>query len=117
VLYAHHLIYSSDSTSINYILNILNERTLCEPTLTYILGSRCRDGVVIISDRKVTLGFGDDFDYRDKLYGVLGHVVFGSSGSTDTYEFFRGYIMGLSVTKGIKLCEDMHLRSVFLLVL
>ena len=61
--------------------------------MTYILDSRCRDGIVLISDRKVTLDFGEDFDYRDKLYGVLGHVVFGSSGSTDTYEFFRGHIM------------------------
>ncbi|MGA9151030.1 MAG: hypothetical protein WBZ36_10650 [Candidatus Nitrosopolaris sp.] len=74
-------------------MKVLNARTLCEPTLAYILGSKCRDGVVIISHRKVTLDFGDDFDYRDKLYGILGHVVFGSSGSTDTYEFFRGYIM------------------------
>ena len=50
--------------------DILNNGQINKPPeLTYILGSRCKDGVVLISDRKVTLDFGDDFDYRDKRYG------------------------------------------------
>jgi 20S proteasome alpha/beta subunit len=48
--------------------DILNNIQINKPAgMTYILGSRCKDGVVLISDRKVTLDFGDDFDYGDKL--------------------------------------------------
>ena len=64
-----------------------------ENPMTFILGARCKDGVVLISDKKVTLDYGADFDYREKLFGDLRHVIIGSSGSTDTFEYFRGYIM------------------------
>jgi 20S proteasome alpha/beta subunit len=59
--------------------------------MTFILGSRCSDGVILIADRKVTLSDGElgfDFD-RDKLFGILSHIVLGSSGSTDSFELFR----------------------------
>jgi 20S proteasome alpha/beta subunit len=64
-----------------------------EHPMTFILGARCKDGVVLISDKKVTLDYGADFDYREKLFGDLRHVIIGSSGSTNTFEYFRGYIM------------------------
>lgn len=59
--------------------------------MTFILGSRCKDGVVLIADRKITSTneFGSiSFDYKNKLYGILDGVIFGSSGSTDTFELF-----------------------------
>jgi 20S proteasome alpha/beta subunit len=61
--------------------------------MTLILGSKCADGVVLIADKKVILNGGIDIDYRDKLFAVLDYVVFGSSGSTDNFELFRGYVM------------------------
>jgi 20S proteasome alpha/beta subunit len=61
--------------------------------MTLILGSKCADGVVLIADKKVLLNGGIDIDYRDKLFAILDYVVFGSSGSTDNFELFRGYVM------------------------
>ena len=62
-------------------------------SMTLILGFKCVDGVVLIADKKVILNGGIDIDYRDKLFAVLDYVVFGSSGSTDNFELFRGYVM------------------------
>jgi 20S proteasome alpha/beta subunit len=52
--------------------------------MTFILGAKCADGVVLIADRKITLLFKDglNFDYRKILFAEIRHVVFGSSGST-----------------------------------
>ena len=78
--------------SISELEHILSDPDT-EPPMTFILGARCKDGVVLISDKKVTFEYGADFDFRDKLFGDLRHVIIGSSGSTDTFEYFRGYIM------------------------
>jgi proteasome subunit B (beta)-like protein len=85
--------------------------------MTFILGSRCKDGVVLVADRKVTLlhnEIGFDFD-RDKLYGILSHIILGSSGSTDSFELFRLYVSRTVRTSAIplddivlKLCEVTH---------
>lgn len=58
--------------------------------MTFILGARCIDGVVLVADRKIT-NFDDGlmFDYGDKLFAELSHVIFGSSGSTGIFELFR----------------------------
>lgn len=47
--------------------------------MTFILGSRCTDGVVLVADRKVTIAEGEDYDECDKLVGEIGHFVYGSS--------------------------------------
>jgi hypothetical protein len=40
--------------------------------MTFILGARCSDGVVLIADRKITnLDEGLTFDYGDKLFAEL----------------------------------------------
>ena len=61
------------------------------PNMTLILGARCIDGVVLVADKKITrtneLG-SISFEYKRKLHGELRHVIFGISGSTDTFEFF-----------------------------
>jgi 20S proteasome alpha/beta subunit len=36
--------------------------------MTYILGARCADGVVMIADKKITKDSGVDFEYSDKLF-------------------------------------------------
>jgi 20S proteasome alpha/beta subunit len=64
--------------------------------MTFILGSRCSDGVVLVADRKMTITNevqSVSLEYKPKLFGILRHVIFGSSGSTDTFEFFRDYVM------------------------
>ena len=61
------------------------------PNMTFILGARCTNGVVLVADKKITRTneFGSiSFEYKRKLHGELGHVIFGVSGSTDTFEFF-----------------------------
>ncbi|MGH9979031.1 MAG: hypothetical protein ACRD8Z_24850 [Nitrososphaeraceae archaeon] len=64
--------------------------------MTFILGSRCKDGVVLIADKKITSTNEFDsisFDYKNKLYGILDGVIFGSSGSSDTFELFRDHAL------------------------
>jgi 20S proteasome alpha/beta subunit len=60
--------------------------------MTFVLGSRCKDGVVLVADMKITSTNEYDsisFDYRNKLFGILDGVIFVSSGSTDSFELFR----------------------------
>jgi 20S proteasome alpha/beta subunit len=64
--------------------------------MTFVLGSRCKDGVVLVADRKITSTNEFDsisFDYKNKLFGILDGVIFGSSGSTDTFELFREHVI------------------------
>jgi 20S proteasome alpha/beta subunit len=61
------------------------------PNITFILGARCIDGVVLVADRKITKIneiCSISFEYKRKLHRELRHVIFGVSGSTDTFEFF-----------------------------
>ncbi|HET7643065.1 MAG TPA: hypothetical protein VFK40_06125 [Nitrososphaeraceae archaeon] len=61
--------------------------------MTFILGARCSDRVVLVADRKITnLDEGITFEYGDKLFAELSHIVFGSSGSTGIFELFRAKI-------------------------
>lgn len=63
------------------------------PNMTFILGARCMNGVVLVADRKITkFDDGLTFDYGDKLFAELRHIVFGSSGSTGVFELFRAKI-------------------------
>ena len=51
------------------------------------------NGVVLVADRKITkFDDGLTFDYGDKLFAELRHIVFGSSGSTGVFELFRAKI-------------------------
>ena len=70
-----------------------NELENNEVPMTLILGAKCVDGVVMIADKKVTIDCGADFDYTNKLHGVLKHVIFGASGSPDSFELFKGQAM------------------------
>lgn len=62
--------------------------------MTYILGVNCSDGVVIIADRRITIDGGIDYTYGDKLFGDLGGIIIGFSGSKNTFELFRTDIVG-----------------------
>jgi hypothetical protein len=56
--------------------------------LTCIIGGKCIDGVVLVSDSKVTY---EDHppSYEPKLHSEFYHIVTGGAGSTDLYKGFR----------------------------
>jgi len=37
--------------------------------MTYVLGAKCTDGVVLVSDTKITTHYGNDYSYDDKITG------------------------------------------------
>lgn len=57
--------------------------------MTYILGSKCSDGVVLVGDRKITLDGGATHEYEDKLFAEGPWMVIGSSGVTGLFDKFR----------------------------
>ena len=60
--------------------------------MTYILGSRCKDWVVLIADTKFTVDGGTRYDYDDKLIRVfkeLLSMVIGFSGSREPFTHLR----------------------------
>lgn len=61
-----------------------------KPRVTYLLGARCKDGVVIIGDRKFTVDYGEHYVYGDKLSGDLSNsFVIGFSGDRGVFELFK----------------------------
>jgi 20S proteasome alpha/beta subunit len=57
--------------------------------MTYILGARCRDGVVIVAERKFTINYGADYEYDSKMVGEIGGTIVGFSGGRRTFELYR----------------------------
>jgi 20S proteasome alpha/beta subunit len=60
--------------------------------MTYILGSRCRDGVVLVGDTKITVDNGTGYEYEDKLIGEMKEVlsvIIGFSGNKEPFTEFR----------------------------
>ncbi len=57
--------------------------------MTYILGSKCTDGVVLVGDRKVTEEGGTDFFWEDKIFMDISPIIVGSSGVLGLFEKFR----------------------------
>jgi 20S proteasome alpha/beta subunit len=71
-------------------ISILGDTVSRREPLTYILGSRCKDGVVLLGDRKVTNG--TDVLYEDKIFMDRPPIVVGSSGVYALFEKFRSKI-------------------------
>ena len=61
--------------------------------MTYILGARCKDGVVLVGDTKLTIGGGTDIEYAKKITFPLTNVVMGASGSGGLYKDFQNRIV------------------------
>ena len=60
--------------------------------MTYILGSCCKDGVVLVADTKITIDNGRRYEYQDKLiaeFRDLLSVVIGFSGNKEPFTEFR----------------------------
>ena len=60
--------------------------------MTYILGSRCKDGLVLVADTKITVDDGARYEYDDKLIGEMEDllsVIIGFSGNKEPFTEFR----------------------------
>lgn len=56
--------------------------------LTYILGARCKDGIVLVGDKRVSRGYGS-YEYEDKIFSDVTNVVIGASGVVGLFDKFR----------------------------
>lgn len=43
--------------------------------MTYIFGLKCRDGVVMIADKKFLMDYGSKNLYDNKIFGELRHMI------------------------------------------
>src|SRR5215211_1075772 len=60
--------------------------------MTCIIGGKCSDGVVLISDSKITYD-NHPPDYTAKLHGEFYPIITGGAGPTDLYDTFRTNIV------------------------
>src|ERR687892_475531 len=70
--------------------------------LTLVLCARCSDGVIIVTDMKVTsmaTGTPIFLRYESKISGVFTNIIFGYAGDVETYEIYLNYAVGDSVRK------------------
>lgn len=71
-------------------------RYIIEPVrhtiMTYILGAVCKDGVVLIADRKITYPNGQ-VEYQDKLSRHYYPIVLGGAGSTPMLNNFADDVL------------------------
>jgi 20S proteasome alpha/beta subunit len=96
-----------------YLINIPLQK-LVKKDLTYILGAKCKDGIVLVSDTKITLGDGTNYEYGHKLFKPFTSVVMGASGASGLYASFQNR-MEVTVreqeAKGIKLNDHEKLKT------
>lgn len=72
-------------------------KNIMRPRMTYIIGGRCKDGVTLIPDKKISNQVTGAFEFREKLFIFQKEkfyypMVIGSSGTVPVYEKFeRGH--------------------------
>src|SRR5688572_13292368 len=73
------------------------------PILTAIIGAKCRDGVVLIADTKLTHGIDRKHKHKidEKIAGDLEHFLVGYAGTRQTFKIFRQYMVGNLVLEQI----------------
>lgn len=57
--------------------------------MTYIIGGQCNDGVVLVGDKKISIGGGTEYSYANKIISPSIGIVVGSSGSSGLYRTFQ----------------------------
>jgi len=84
------------------------QRLRRHPKLTCIIGGQCVDGVVLVSDSKVTY---EDHppSYEPKLHSEFYHIVTGGADSVDLYKGFRTNAL-FAMQSGTILPEDIRLE-------
>lgn len=60
--------------------------------MTYILGSKCKNGVILVGDRKVTYGDGSPPKYDNKIFLEAGTIVWGASGVQAFFDSFTNRV-------------------------
>jgi 20S proteasome alpha/beta subunit len=74
----------------------LNNWEPISPPMTFIFGSRCTDGVVLVADRKITSKDQVEsvtYTYKDKIFGFIRGVIFACAGSIHTFDYFGEYVI------------------------
>jgi len=66
--------------------------------MTYILGSNCADGVVLVGDRKIVSGDGSSHEFGDKIFMDAPFMVVGSSGTSGLFEKFREKVIEFTLS-------------------
>ncbi len=61
--------------------------------MTYILGSRCSDGVLLVADRKIVENDGSKELFEEKIWVDASEIVTAASGSTVLYRKFRSNVL------------------------
>jgi 20S proteasome alpha/beta subunit len=88
---------------------------LAKHDMTYILGARCCDGVVLVGDTKITIEGGTKFTYGKKLFKPFTSVVMGASGISGFYNSFQNRMsveVGEQERKKINLNDHAKLKTV-----
>ena len=65
----------------------------CERDMTYILGARCKDGIVLVGDTKITIDGGSDSSYGKKITMPVMNIVMGAAGIGGLYKDFQNRIV------------------------
>src|SRR5512133_319687 len=71
--------------------------------MTCIIGGRCKDGVVMIADRKVTY-INDPPRYREKIFSPYYPIVLAPAGYNDLIDKF--------VQKALEKAQEIHQESI-----
>jgi 20S proteasome alpha/beta subunit len=77
--------------------------------MTYILGSRCKDGVVLVADTRFTVDNGTRYEYQDKLIEYKEEilpVVVGFSGNREPFTEFQMRFGESSETERVPMKTD-----------
>lgn len=90
----------------------VNKQTQKTNRMTYVLGVRCSDGVVLIGDTKMTVNNGINEKFGDKITGELTGVLTGFSGLRDQFEPFRSQLRELRRNSQKHFTPDTILKSV-----
>lgn len=61
--------------------------------MTYIVGANCTDGIVLVGDKKITIGQGTQHNYAKKIFSPLASIVIGSSGASGMYRTFQSRLV------------------------
>lgn len=70
--------------------------------MTFILGAKCVDGVVLIGDTRFTINYGTDWIHDYKIFGEYKGVIMGFAGNCGTFELFKFHIMDFVKTNELK---------------
>jgi 20S proteasome alpha/beta subunit len=65
-----------------------------EDLLTVVIGAKCRDGIVLIADKKLTNVIGGKDDEGIKIIGDLSHILIEYTGAVNMFDIFRKYVVG-----------------------